>query len=722
MSTLVNWNGQQYLVPAYNDTGYAQGNGNLSQYLVAISTGSLQQVGGLFQLTADADFGPNFGLVSSYYKSRSANIASAGVLRLANTDAIKWRNSDNSADVTLAMNATGTAARTYTIPDLATSYFVMTEGDQTINGSKTFGSAIIGSLTGAASLNLLLTGGTMTGNIAMSGTQKLTGLAAGSGNGDSLRYEQLVGVYLPLAGGTLTGALLNAAGAVGTPSISFSSDPDTGLYSSGANSIGFATTGVLRMELTGGTLRAGSANGLAIQNGAGDVSSPAYSFQSDTDVGLFSLAANTLGIAASAGISLGGAALRTSMGGADKPNIQIEGLNFNESAMMLTRDSNDASPPTLIFAKSKGTSLGSYTAVTDGSVLGTIYFAGCDGTGLISGARIISAVDGTPGTNDMPTKLDFLTTPDGSATPATNLRITPAGATQFRDGSVSVPSMSFISDTDTGLYLGSSGGAYLGFTVGGALQFYAQGGLVMNTGNTPKNEDGSAASPSYTFWGDTNTGIFRVGTDQIGFATNGVQRAKFDENGLFVFSYPALGPNGSASAPAYSFISNLDTGIYLNGSDLNFSIDNSLAFSIQSSYMYWYRNILPSGAGSYSIGNAANYLNDVSYKTLTDRGCLPWCDDGVELADGTIVSDTEAIKSIKKHPTKLTVHGLPMLDYKSFPKKAYKPADVEGVLIARDENDAPIVGADGIEMTMMFGVFIGAIRELTERLEKLEKK
>jgi len=243
MSTLVNWNGQQYLVPAYNDTGYAQGNGNLSQYLVAISTGSLQQVGGLFQLTADADFGPNFGLVSSYFKSRSANIASAGVLRLANTDAIKWRNSDNSADVTLAMNATGTAARTYTIPDLASSYFVMSEGAQTINGSKTFGSAIIGSLTGAASLNLLLTGGTMSGNIAMGGTQKLTGLAAGStagdsvryeqvlllaggtmsgniamggtqkltglaagsGNGDSLRYEQAVGVFLPLAGGTMSG-------------------------------------------------------------------------------------------------------------------------------------------------------------------------------------------------------------------------------------------------------------------------------------------------------------------------------------------------------------------------------------------------------------------------------------------------------------------------------------------------------------------------------------
>ena len=59
---------------------------------------------------------------------------------------------------------------------------------------------------------LLLAGGTMTGNIAM-GSHKITGLAAGSNNGDALRYEQLVGVYqllgqsLLLAGGTMSGAI-----------------------------------------------------------------------------------------------------------------------------------------------------------------------------------------------------------------------------------------------------------------------------------------------------------------------------------------------------------------------------------------------------------------------------------------------------------------------------------------------------------------------------------
>jgi len=48
---------------------------------------------------------------------------------------------------------------------------------------------------------------TITANIPMS-SFKLTGLAAGTTAGDSLRYEQAVGVFLPLAGGTMTGNLL----------------------------------------------------------------------------------------------------------------------------------------------------------------------------------------------------------------------------------------------------------------------------------------------------------------------------------------------------------------------------------------------------------------------------------------------------------------------------------------------------------------------------------
>ena len=90
MATTVTFNGSTYSVPAYGDSGWAQGAGNLSSYLVAIAAGTLQTTGGTFTLSADANFGATYGIVAAYIKSKSANIATAGVIRLAAADAIEW--------------------------------------------------------------------------------------------------------------------------------------------------------------------------------------------------------------------------------------------------------------------------------------------------------------------------------------------------------------------------------------------------------------------------------------------------------------------------------------------------------------------------------------------------------------------------------------------------------------------------------------------------------
>jgi len=105
MSTPVTYVGTQYNVPAFQDTGWAQGSGNLSSYLIALATGSLTLAGGTFTLTADADFGANFGLKSIYYKSRAANPSSTGVIRLGNTEIVGWRDAGNTTDLELTVNA-----------------------------------------------------------------------------------------------------------------------------------------------------------------------------------------------------------------------------------------------------------------------------------------------------------------------------------------------------------------------------------------------------------------------------------------------------------------------------------------------------------------------------------------------------------------------------------------------------------------------------------------
>lgn len=139
-------------------------------------------------------------------------------------------------------------------------------------------------------------------------------------------------------------------------------------------------------------------------------------------------------------------------------------------------------------------------------------------------------------------------------------------------------------------------------------------------------------------------------------------------------------------------------------------------------------NVYPSSgqSGVASLGIATNYWNDISYKTLTDRGCLGWFDEGVELVDGRKVSDIEAIKNVRRHPSLKTVYGVPRLDYSSMPKAVYKPVPIaqediyeKGVLRFKKGEK---IGEDGAETTALISIMFGAIKELAGRVEELEKK
>lgn len=230
---------------------------------------------------------------------------------------------------------------------------------------------------------------------------------------------------------------------------------------------------------------------------------------------------------------------------------------------------------------------------------------------------------------------------------------------------------------------------------------------------------GTQSAPSFSFTSSPNLGIYNSAANTINFATNGTARVSLDTTSL-TSNLPIYLSNGTAGNPSVAFA--VSTGIYSAGTNsLNFTTGGTARMSIDATTISVNIPFNPVGAGTVSSGDGTNYWNDISYKTLTDRGCLPWCDNGVELADGSIVSDLESLANIQKDPKKITIQGLPMLDYKTFPKKAYVQArNIDGVL-PRDSNDEPIGGSDGVEMTMIFGVMIGAFKELKSRVEALEK-
>ena len=136
---------------------------------------------------------------------------------------------------------------------------------------------------------------------------------------------------------------------------------------------------------------------------------------------------NQVKVASGSSVLIGGGGDRD-VGGNGANIVQVEGLDFPTSSMSLTCNANGTTAPTFRFCKTRGTSLGSNTVVQNNDELGVIVFAGADGTDVATqGAVIIAAVDGTPGGNDLPTRLTFQTTADGAASTTERMRISQQG-------------------------------------------------------------------------------------------------------------------------------------------------------------------------------------------------------------------------------------------------------------------------------------------------------
>jgi len=107
-----------------------------------------------------------------------------------------------------------------------------------------------------------------------------------------------------------------------------------------------------------------------------------------------------------------------------------EGSTTNHYKVLVgvTNRSTDPQGPEIALGRSRGSTNGAVTIVQNNDTLGEITFAGADGFDLQAKAALIRCeVDGTPGNNDMPGRLVFSTTPDGSSSPTERMRITNEG-------------------------------------------------------------------------------------------------------------------------------------------------------------------------------------------------------------------------------------------------------------------------------------------------------
>ena len=103
-------------------------------------------------------------------------------------------------------------------------------------------------------------------------------------------------------------------------------------------------------------------------------------------------------------------------------------LQVNNDMTIMTFDGTTTGANGVRFIKSRATSPGSNAIVANGDDVGFLDFRADDGTDYATRTAVIaSSVDGTPGVNDMPGRLEFYTTPDGGSSVVERMRINSSG-------------------------------------------------------------------------------------------------------------------------------------------------------------------------------------------------------------------------------------------------------------------------------------------------------
>mgnify|MGYP003120302702 CR=1 FL=1 len=150
------------------------------------------------------------------------------------------------------------------------------------------------------------------------------------------------------------------------------------------------------------------------------------------------------------------------------------------TSISLNRYSDNDFASYIFFRKSRNGTVGGNTIVQNNDLLGRIYFEGNDGSSPVSAAYIEAHVDGTPGNQDMPGRLEFLTAADGTPSPVERMRIDSSGNVQIANDSGKLQlgasqdlelyhngSNSYVSDNGTGeLRLASFNGNSVRITKG----------------------------------------------------------------------------------------------------------------------------------------------------------------------------------------------------------------------------------------------------------------
>jgi hypothetical protein len=155
--------------------------------------------------------------------------------------------------------------------------------------------------------------------------------------------------------------------------------------------------------------------------------------------------------------------------------VQIAGNATTLSGLSISHFAASAVGPSIQLSKSRSGTTGTNTIAQSGDSLGDITWYGADGTNYDTAAQIIGELDGTPTSNgtDMPGRIRFLTSADGSSTLTERMRIDKAGNVVVGNAAIST------SATDGFLYVPTCAGT----PTGTPTTYTGMAPIVINTTN-----------------------------------------------------------------------------------------------------------------------------------------------------------------------------------------------------------------------------------------------
>jgi len=387
-----------------------------------------------------------------------------------------------------------------------------------------------------------------TGTLPWRGQDGTAGAPAISFSGDTD-----TGVYrsgansLDFAAGGLRIAALQTSGGVGRfyagdgtvalPGVSFLSDAASGMYSTGVGFLAFATGGTRRMQLSSTQVYAT----VPFQPDDGSAGTPIFSFNSDSDTGIYRRAANAVSFTAGgtliADVGSSGFDLQAGTLGLQDGSIATPGMHFvGDTDTGFYRVASNT-------IRAVGGATSSATFVPN-----AVYFE--DGTATLPSLTFNADID-TGFYRSGANQLDFTIGGLDQHRMTTTAWIV-GTQQQSIDGTGAAPVYSFVADTNTGIYRSASD--RLSISAGGSSQCTIGGGaLVMDNSTAIYAADGSAGSPSLTFGNDTDTGIYRFGANSLGITCGGTLAHFFSGTtlqtgtGVTTVQFTGIGTTASAA-------------------------------------------------------------------------------------------------------------------------------------------------------------------------------